>query len=121
MVPIATGLNQTTNYQLYRVDLPVWVALAPGEIYYNRQYFRDDGMTDKIESITLEKGRQAWLRVETYAVRGSVLNTFDGNIMVPPRSASRCSENCTQITAISYSGGLIRISLLTQSHNSHRT
>ncbi|MBE9176228.1 hypothetical protein IQ225_14605 [Synechocystis salina LEGE 06155] len=85
LVPMATGLNQSTNRELYRTDLPVWVVLAPGEIYYNRQYFRDDGMTDRIESITLEEGHPAYLRVGTYAVRGSILNSFDGNIPVPAR------------------------------------
>jgi hypothetical protein len=85
LVPIVTSLNQSTNRELYRTDLPVWVVLAPGEIYYNRQYFRADVIGDRLEAITLEEGPLNWLRIETFAPRGSITASFDGNILVPHR------------------------------------
>lgn len=85
LVPIATGLNQSTNRELYRTDLPVWVVLAPGEIYYNRQYFRADAIGDRLEGMNLEEGALTWLRIETFAPRGSITASFDGNIFVPCR------------------------------------
>ncbi|WLT38204.1 hypothetical protein NON20_22300 [Synechocystis sp. B12] len=85
LVPIATGLNQSTNRELYRTDLPVWVVLASGEIYYNRQYFRADAIGDRLEGITLDEGALTWLRIETFAPRGSITASFDGNILVPHR------------------------------------